>query len=286
MNAVHVIGLAIQVSMAVIVFCVGMKTRKGDIVSLLRVPGLLARSLLAMNVIMPIVAAALAVAFALDRPVAIALIALAFSPVPPILPNKEIKAGAAASYAVSLLAVSALVAIAFIPVAVALLGRALGHTTYVPVVAIVKVVAVSVLAPLVAGALVRELAPSFVERSVRPLTLIANGLLVVAFVPVLIVAWPQLIAQIGNFTLVAIVLLVLIGLAVGHLLGGPTEASRTALALSTSSRHPGVAIAVAHAMAPHDGAVVAAVLFAFLGGVIATGPYVQWRKRVHAQEQS
>jgi BASS family bile acid:Na+ symporter len=281
-TAQQLIGLAIQVSMAAIVFCVGLNTRRGDIVSLLGKAGLLLRSLLAMNVVMPVVAALLAVGFGLTRPVEIALIALAVSPVPPILPNKEIKSGATASYAVALLAVSALVAIVFIPASIELLGRIFGREVHVPVPTVVKTVVISVLAPLIAGALVRQFAPAFAERVARPLSLGANVLLIAACVPVLFVAWHPLIAQIGNYTLVAIVMLVLIGLAVGHLLGGPDPDDRTALALSTASRHPGVAVAVAHSVAPDDKAVVVAVLFAFLVGVIVTGPYAKWRRRRHA----
>jgi BASS family bile acid:Na+ symporter len=282
-NAQQLIGLAIQVSMAAIVFCVGLNTRRGDIVSLLGKPGLLFRSLLAMNVIMPIVAALLAIAFGLDRPVEVALIALAVSPVPPILPAKEIKAGASSSYAVALLAISALVAIVLVPGSIELLGWIFGRTVHVPIPTVVKAVAVSVLAPLLAGVVVRYFGPVLAARIVRPLTRVANILLVAAAAPVLFVAWPALVAEIGSFRLIAVVLLVLTGLAVGHLLGGPDPDDRTALALSTSSRHPGVAIAVANTLVPDDKTVVVAVLFAFLASVIATAPYVKWRKRGRVQ---
>jgi BASS family bile acid:Na+ symporter len=282
-TATQLIGLAITVSMAAIVFCVGLDTNRGDIVSLLRKPGLLARSLLAMNVVMPIVAVLLAVGFGLKRPVEVALIALAVSPVPPILPGKEIKSGGTPSYAVALLAISALLAIVFVPALIEILGRIFGYAVHVPVSTVAKAVATSVLVPLLVGVIVRALAPSLAHRISRPLSIIGWVLLIAACVPVLVIAWRPLIEQFGNFTLVAVLLLVLIGLAVGHALGGPDPDDRTALALSTASRHPGVAIAVAHAVMPGDKAVVVAVLFAFLVATIATGPYGKWRKRAHAR---
>src|SRR5262245_27548339 len=283
MTATQLIGLAITVGMAAVVFCVGLDTQRGDIVSLLRKPGLLFRSLLAMNVVMPVVAALLAVWFELYRPVEVALIALAVSPVPPILPGKEIKSGGTPSYAVALLAISALLAIVLVPALIDVIGRAFGRTVNVPISTIAKAVATSVLVPLLAGVIVRALAPSLAHRISRPLSIIGWVVLIAACVPILLAAWRPLVEQIGNFTLVAVLLLVLIGLVVGHALGGPDPDDRTALALSTASRHPGVAIAVAHAVMPGDKAVVVAILFAFLVATIATGPYGKWRKRAHAR---
>ena len=105
-------------------------------------------------------------------------------------------------------------------------------------------------------------------------------LLVVAFVPVLIAQWRAIVALVGDFTLLATVAFVLVGLAVGHFLGGPDPDQRTVLALSTATRHPAVAMAIAHDA--HDKhAVLAAILLILLVGGIASVPYVQWRRRSH-----
>jgi len=279
----QLISLAIQVSMATIVFCVALHARLDDVVSLLRRPRLLARSLLAMNVITPVIAAVVAAVFDFRRTIEIAFIALAVSPVPPILPNKEYKAGGAPSYVLGLLAISALVSVVFVPGALEVLGRAFARPTHVPMGAVVWIVATSVLAPLGAGVLVRRLAPSVASRVARPLSIAGTVLLIAAFLPVLVKMWPALIAQLGDFTLLAIVVFVLAGLAVGHLLGGPNPDERTVLALSTATRHPGMAIAIAHANAPEDHSIAAAILLVFLVGGIVSVPYVKWRTRGHAR---
>src|SRR5690606_41821850 len=62
--------------------------------------------------------------------------------------------------------------------------------------------------------------------------------------PVLIRVWPLLIEMIGNGTLAVLALFTLVGVAVGHLLGGPDPNNRTVLALASGTRHPGVALAV------------------------------------------
>ncbi|HEX5042407.1 MAG TPA: hypothetical protein VFV75_05850 [Candidatus Polarisedimenticolaceae bacterium] len=280
MNAARLIGLALQVSIVLLVFCVGLNAPAGDVRWLLRRPGLVARSLLAMNVILPVIAASIAVLLRLPAATTLALIALAVSPVPPILPSKQIKAGGTASYAVGLLALSALLAVLFVPLDVNALARLFGREVSVAPATVAGLVAQTVLVPLLLGMGLRFAAPAFAQHLSPPLSVGATVLMLAAFVPVVVVAWPKLMAQVGNFTLVAIVLLTVIGLAVGHALGGPDGGDRTVLALSTATRHPGVAVAVARAGAPDDPSVVATVFLAFLVGMLVTVPYVKWRKRV------
>src|SRR5689334_20587568 len=98
MHPATLIPLALKASIVLTVFGLGLSARWGDAPSLLRRPGQLLRSLLAMTVIMPLFAVALAGAFALHPAVKIALVALAVSPVPPFLPKKELRAGGGTSY--------------------------------------------------------------------------------------------------------------------------------------------------------------------------------------------
>jgi BASS family bile acid:Na+ symporter len=238
----------------------------------------LLRSLLAMNVVMPLVAVAMALAFHLRPEVETALILLAVAPVPPILPGKEGKAGGDVSYAVGLLMISALVSIVAVPASIALIGRVFGHEIDVPVTAVLKVVAITVLVPLILGTVVRRIAPR-AQGLAKPLSAAGSVVLLVALIPILVRAWPAIVSLVGEFTLLAIVLFVLIGLAIGHLLGGPDHEHRTVLALSTAVRHPGVALTLSGVVAHGNPRVAAAVLLAALVGAIVTAPYVKWRKR-------
>lgn len=284
MTLAQLIPLALQASMALGVLWVGLNATPGDLAYLFRKPGLLARSLIAMNVVLPLFTIALAVLFQLHPGVEIALVVLSLSPVPPILPKKEMKAGGTGSYVVALLAVAAVVAIFFVPAAVEFLVRFFGRDArVVGPGAVAWVVGTSVLAPLVAGIILRALAPTFAARIAKPLSTFATALLIVACVPVLFKVWGPIVALIGNFTLLAIAVVILVGLAAGHLLGGPDPDDRTVLALSTATRHPGVALAVAHVSAPNEPAVMAAVLLYLLLGVLVSVPYVQWRERAHAR---
>ncbi len=284
MNLAQLIPILIQISIGLVVFSIGMRAERGDLTYLLRRPALLIRSVLSMNVVMPLLAVAAALVFDLRRGVEAALILLAISPVPPVLPGKQAKGGGNLSYGIGLLTVSAALAIVTVPASVTIIGRLIGRTLDVPTMLIAKTVLISVLGPLVLGVVAGRLAPRSRERIAPLLNKVAMVVLVLVFIPVLLSSWGAITAAVGDFTLVAIVLFTVAGIAIGHLLGGPVEDDRTVLGLSTACRHPGVAIATAAAVtvADHKAEVTGAVLLAFLVAAILTAPYVKWRKRAHA----
>ena len=72
----------------------------------------------------------------------------------------------------------------------------------------------------------------------------------------------------------------LVGLAVGHLLGGPDPDDRTVLALATCARHPAVALTMTYRNADQPG-VLAAVLVVLLVASLVSLPYVRWRAQSH-----
>jgi BASS family bile acid:Na+ symporter len=268
MTLARLIPLAIQLSIALIVFSIALHARFTDLTYLLRRPGLLARSLLAMFGVMPVLAVALAVVFDLNPLVEVALIAPALAPVPPILPKKQLKAGGAPSYAVGLLAVAGLIAIVYVPAALALLGRIFGRPVHADAAVVAKIVASSILVPLLAGLAVGPLSPAFAAKAAKPIGIVAMLLLVVAALPVLIKEWPSVVALVGNFSVVAIALFSVIGLAVGHALGGPDPDERTVLALSTATRHPGIAMAIAADMPDKQALLAAVLLICIVGAVV------------------
>jgi BASS family bile acid:Na+ symporter len=256
----QLIPLVAQVSMALIMFAVGLEGSFDEVGYLLRRPGLLVRSLLAMNIVMPVFALALAVLFDLNHVLEVTLFALALAPVPPILPNKQLKAGGHRSYVIGLLIASALFSVAFVPAAAHIAGLLVGRTIDVSPLVVGKIVATSMLLPLLAGVCVRLAAPALAARIARPLSLLGTVLLVLVFVPILVAQWRAILALLGNFTLVVSVVFVGVGLAVGHSLGGPNPDERTVLALSTATRHPAVALVL-------------------LVGAVVSGPYVKWRRQ-------
>jgi len=282
MTLAKLITLIINLSLALLVFGIGLAAVPGSIRSLATRPGLLARSLLAMNVIMPVLAVLLALVGGLEPALLAAFITLAVSPVPPFLPGRMLKAGGTPTFAVGLTAITALLAIGIVPLSVALLRPILGPGAHLAPPLVSNVVLTSVLLPLLAGMLLHRLRPRLASRLARPVLRTATIVLAVASLPLLVKVGPAMWHLVGDFTLVAIVAFVLVGLAVGHALGGPAAADRTVLALSTSTRHPGVALAITHAAFPDRPRITAAILLYVIVGAIAATPYARSRKHAHA----
>lgn len=282
MNLAALILLAVKASIFLNVFSLGLNAGMRDATYLLRRPSRLARALLPMFVVMPLFAAVIASAFDLHPAVKIALIALAVAPIPPLLPKKEMKAGGEPSFVIGLLVAMALLSILFTPLAVDLLGKAFGTPARIRPAVIARLVLFTVIVPLGAGMLFRRAAPTLAARAAKPITSLATASLIAGLLPILFTAEPAVESLMRNGTLAAIVAFVLVGLVAGHLLGGPAPEDRTVQALSTASRHPGVAMAIASANFPQQKLTPAAILLYLIVCAIVTIPYLTWRKRRHA----
>lgn len=279
MTLSNLIPIALQASIFLLVLSIGLTATLQDAVTMFRNPGKLLRMVVAMDLVVPAFALAVVLAFDLRRPVEIALVAISISPVPPFLPIKAMKAGEQRSYTIGLLVAAAILAVPFIPLAMYLLDQLSPATLAMSPVTVATQVSVSVFAPLALGIAVRHLATRFADRIVRAVLLVAVVLLAAALLPVLIVSLPAVASLVGNGTILAFVALVAVGLAAGHLLGGPRPEERNMLALASASRHPAVAVALALANFPDDKLVIPAVLLYLVVCAIATIPYVRWSRR-------
>lgn len=278
MTAAMLVTLALRTSIFLIVFSLGLRAARTDLLYVLSRPGRMSRSLLAMFVLMPLVAVGLSLGFNLHPAVKTALVALSLAPVPPILPRKEFKAGGHGSYVIGLLAAAALLAIVFIPVAEHFLRRLFDVGIDRPPTMVVGLVAVTVLLPLLAGTFVRRLAPVLAERLASPLNTFATILLVLTCLVLLLHSWKVGLPLIGNGNVLVIAAFVVIGLIVGDLLGGPEPENRVVLALSTASRHPGIAMAIATTTSPDQKLTIGAILLYLLVSTIISIPYVRWAR--------
>jgi BASS family bile acid:Na+ symporter len=283
MTFAELIPIALKLSIILLVFSLGLRADWADAISLFREPGLFFRSFLAMVVLMLAFVLAIASFFDLQPAVKIAILALAVSPVPPLLPGKQEKAGGSASYAIGLLVAAALATIVLMPLLVELLGRYFHVDAHMRFRDVAWIVIVMIIGPLAAGMVVRQIAPEFAERIVKPVSMFANVLLVLVVLPILFSASQTIWGMIGNGVLVVLALFTLVGIAIGHFLGGPNPDDRTVLALATGTRHPGLAMAIAGANFPDQkGAVLAVVACHVIVCLILSIPYLTWRKRIHA----
>ncbi|HEX5872333.1 MAG TPA: hypothetical protein VFY65_18015, partial [Longimicrobium sp.] len=125
------------------------------------------------------------------------------------------------------------------------------------------------------GAGLRGAAPALAERAAKPVALVSTLLLAAGALPLLASSGRTMVSMMGDGTLLAIVAFAAAGLLVGHLLGGPAREDRVVLALSTSARHPAVAVAAASALYPGHREVLPAVLLYLLVAAVVSGVYVR-----------
>lgn len=137
----------------------------------------------------------------------------------------------------------------------------------------------TILAPLLVGIAVRRIAHTFADRAAAPIALIAFVLLILSALPILIGMGRTVFSLIGDGTVLSLSAFALSGFVIGHLLGGPEPENRPVLALATASRHPAVALAIAHANFPNQKLTAAAVfLYVILSGILSA-LYLAWDKR-------
>ena len=278
MTLTALIVLALKLSIALSVFSLGMKQTFSDATFLLARPDKLLNALVSMYVAMPLFAVTVALAFNLPPAVKIALVALSVSPIPPILPGKALKAGGRESYAVGLLVAGSLLSIILVPLAMELLQVVFNIPLQMTARSVAGVVLSSVLLPLAAGMAVRAVAPTVAEWAVSPIAIVATVVLVAASLPILIAQGAQLLSLLGDGTFAALAAFALVGLLIGHVLGSPLLEERSVLALYSSARHPGVAVAIAQANFPQQRVAIVAILLAVLIAGIVSLPYLNWAK--------
>jgi BASS family bile acid:Na+ symporter len=221
MEPAEIVKLALQVSIMLTVFGFGLRATVQDALYLVRHPRMLVISLVSMLIVMPFIALALVLVFDPPQLARVALVALALSPVPPILLTRQRKAGGQASYGLGLTAAVSILSIVLVPALVAFLGQLMGRPFELGPAAVAGQVVVAVVLPLAAGMLVRAVLPRAADRLKKPAALVANVVLLAAVVVVLVAAFPRLAQIFTVGTVAAIIVLTVLGLAFGHLLAGP-----------------------------------------------------------------
>src|SRR5262249_35798302 len=190
--------------------------------------------------------------------------------------------GGRSRYVFGLLVAASLIAIVVVPLAIELLGWVFHREAHVGAGVVARVVGVTVLLPLAIGLVVRRVAPPAAERLAPRVSRVGNVLLLAGLAAVLLFMAPAIVTLVGNGTVLVIAAIVGTGLLAGHWLGGPDADDRTALAIASSTRHPGVALAIARLNFPEETRVPAAVCLFLLVNALVTLPYGTWRPRQRA----
>jgi BASS family bile acid:Na+ symporter len=274
----EIVPLTLRGSLFLLVLAVGLDSSVRDATYVLRRPVVLLRSVLALAIIVPAFAALVVATLPLERVVKIGIMLMAVSPLPPFMPMKDISAGGRRRYVYGLLVAVSILAVVLVPATVAILARASGQAASIGPGPVLHLILFSIIIPFAAGMLIHQAAPKRAELAAPIVSKIAAILLLMSVLPIVLELSPAMLHLIGNGTVLAIALVAVGALFAGHLLGGPEPQDRAALAIACTTRHPGVALLVAHLNFPEP-EIKAVILLFLIVGVLVALPYQVWFKR-------
>lgn len=274
------LGLAttvMQIAVAVTVFGYGVAARPDDVLFVLRRPRLLFVSLVAMFVVMPVLALAAHVYLEFPHAAEVALVVLALTPIPALLPRTEIGSGGHPRYAYGLAFAVALLSPVVIPALADLIGRLMNRPFGISPLTIATTMLWQVLLPLGLGFLLQRLAPRIAGRIGAPLIAGAHVASLVALAIFLVLIFPVLLSALSLVTLAVMLVFTAAGLVVGHALGGPRRAEAVVLAIACVSRNPGLAIGFASAVFPTESFAGSVIVYTIVANV-AVSLYTRWQR--------
>lgn len=263
-----------------IMFDLGLAIVPGEFRWVRQRPGLMVKSLFCVLVAVPALAWLVARAFDLPRPAEVGIVLMAISPGAPVALRRSLGAGGHRSFAPALQIAVALLAVFSMPLSIAAFDEYYGATATAAPQHLARQVFFAQLLPLGLGMLARRLAARGAAWLEPKLRRVGGVLLIVLLVLALVDIW-EVVIDAGWRVALAISIVTALALAIGHALGGPEPATRTATAISSAARNPGLALLVA-TLNSASPAITATVLAYFVVAAVTIVPYVAWRRRAGA----
>ncbi len=280
MNPETVLKLVLLLGVVMLVVAIGIRARLEQPLLLLRSPALALRAMVAMYVALPAFVLVLVWLMPLQAGVGAVLLGFAVSPVLPPWAKKGAAVGGQSDYVIGLQVLSSVVALLVVPLMIWIVYRTFGVATNLDPLAVEMVLLITVAAPLALGMGLARLYPGAARLADRA-DRVGGVVLLLGAVVLLIVNGRAILGVIGQGTLIATVAVILFGLLVGHLLGGPDPGNRGALAEATVLRHPAIALLLASGAFPErEATVLGAVLMYLVASLLLSVPYERWRKSV------
>jgi BASS family bile acid:Na+ symporter len=220
---------------------VGVSLTVGQIMGSLRNVKLVIVALLANFVLMPAVALGISRVLRLDQPLGIALLLLGAAAGAPFLPKLAGLAKGNLAFAVGLMVLLMVLTVAYMPLVLPLL---LEGVTVDPL-GIARSLVVLMLLPLCVGLAVNARFAGFAEGLRSPLNQLSSLSLTLLIVLLLLTNFQNVVSLFGTRGILASILFLIGGAAVGWLLGGPGFGTKGVLALGTAQRNIAAALVVA-----------------------------------------
>ena len=269
---------AIVGAIFILMFHLGMSIVPNDFRLAARQPALLLKGLFAVLIAVPALGLVVVRCFDLPHPVEVGIMLMAISPGAPVVLRRTLMAGGDKSLATVLQIAVAGLAVVFMPLWIVGLDEVYQSSATIDPQHLGRQVVMLQVLPLCLGMLVRHLSPDRAASISRRLGPLAMLLLVLVIILMLFASW-HLVVGAGWQAVLAIVILTLLALALGHFLGGPAASSRTVLASLSAGRNPGLALVVAAFNGAATGVIATILAYLFVSALTAI-PYLIWRRRL------
>ena len=254
-----------------IMFSLGLNLHFREIFELWRKPGLLAKSILAVVIIVPLLSLAAILVFDLPPMVNIAIMIMAVVPGAPLATRRATGAGGELKYSAALQFTVNIIAIITVPLFLYVLSTLFVPNAYVAPMVVARQVAMAQFVPLILGILIGTFWPAFADRFSGVIDKTSFIALAVLVVIVGLGAWREffdILAAMGWLSFVAMFVVILISLLLGHLLGGPERENRITLAVVTIVRNAGLAIFLIMQDFPGQGLLGVVIVYIVIGLVV------------------
>lgn len=279
MDPATLTNLLIVAALMAVMLSMGLKVTFAEVVASARQTRLVLFALLANFVLVPLVTVGLLYGFGANQRVSVGFLILAVCPGAPVGPPFTAIARGNVSCAIGLMvilaALSALLAPALLTVLLTPLAPA--SDLHIDYLAIVRSLLVSQMLPLGIGLAIHHWAPRLTRRIDRPVGLLGN-LLLLAGVGLILATQYESLSVVRLRAWAGMLLLLAASLVIGWLCGGPTRATRKALALTTALRNVAVGLVIVSANFAGTPAVTAVVAYALVSIFGALGCAFLFRK--------
>jgi len=273
--AIVKIGLPLTVMASM--FAQGLTIAPGHLVIFRQQPMLMLRSLAVVLFLIPLAVLVILILLKSSPAVTIGLSILAACPAAPLMLVKVPKKGGSLAYMAGLHLSLAMLALLTVPLTLDLLSKVLGFHAGVGVLAVARVVGVTILLPVCLGMLVRTFFPRIAGTVAPSLARICELALMALILCVLGLTYGLLLRMNpGVYLVMAVVIAASIG--IGHGLGPKDQQDRTTLAIESAARHPGLAMTIAALNFSPNKALPVLIPYLVVFAILST-MYLHWRKR-------
>jgi BASS family bile acid:Na+ symporter len=221
-------------------------------------------ALVANFVLMPLAALLIARAFRLDQPLGVALLLLGGAAGAPFLPKLAGVARGNLAFAAGLMVLLMVLTVGYMPLVMPLLLEGVS----VDASAIARSLVILMLLPLVIGLAVRARLAVLAGRVAPVLNKLSTLSLTIMIVLMLVTNVGNILDLFGSRGVLASIVFLLAGFALGWLLGGPARDTRSVLAMGTAQRNIAAALVVGGQNFEDPRVVVMVVVVAIVGMIV------------------